>query len=454
VSDFPDLPLKIGSYPCTVLHPTGQRLAGQLELHAEQRPHGEIFAWPHELQSAMNFPQPTEKFATLKCELQTGYEVLLLNVSVEVWFPGRATFKADAAVVGLDLSTDPESCFREVSLQITNGHRVFGPTPIRQTAGPTSLPKTGTYDYRATLSVDADKSYVRGSIELRCRYWHSSHRGDYYRFDVQTAPVFEARSDDLLTGGQWIERHVLPLRELVTLATLQPQTISWLTLEPDGDSRVGSRQQVFSSAIAQAPYAPTRDALNDARALFVFSDLPYSPVELLERWELLRSTHHNFIGPLMQGVTTPRMDFRSRFLALVQALEGLHTQVYGEGPLPEEEHRRQLEGILNEVKRLGLAKDGRIYLRRWLDWSGRYSLRERLKELRDVVADEISSLPELDLDLVPGDVSVYRNKISHGADSYPLEVLRPINRVLSALGVAHVLRLLELPLNRMTNVFT
>jgi hypothetical protein len=87
-------------------------------------------------------------------------------------------------------------------------------------------------------------------------------------------------------------------------------------------------------------YAPSADPYNESRTLFTFPGLPYSPVDLLRRWEDLRAAHRSFIQPLMQGLTE-QTNARARFLLLVQALEGLHTEMIGEGPVPVEEHREK-----------------------------------------------------------------------------------------------------------------
>ena len=451
MSTFPKLDVETGSYPCTVIYPNGDRQAGQLELEAAQSPHGEVFGWPPGLEKATSFPQSAQQYPVLACELRVGYQALLLNASVEMWFPGRSLVRAEAAVVGHGLEHDPESTFPEVSLQITGGHRVFGATPIAHTCGPTSFPSEGQVEYKATVDVDANRSYQRDDVELRCRYWLSVHHLDYYRFGLRTAPVFEIRDASRPSALGWIANHVRPLRELITLATLEPQTVSWLELDHEKDGKNFGSVQVFSREIAQSPYAPSLDRDKDGRSLFLFSSLPYSPLELVERWEKLRAAHPNFIEPLMRGVTEPT-DSRSGFLLLVQALEGLHAETYGEGPQSLEEHKEERESILKEVKTLGLDKDRRAFLHRWLDMNGRYSLRERLEELRDAVASDVAIL--VDLTLIPGDVPRYRNQISHGAASIPAQTLRPVNRALAALGVAHVLRLLDLPRDRMSQLFT
>jgi ApeA N-terminal domain 1 len=240
-------------------------------------------------------------------------------------------------------------------VQITEGHRLFGRASLTKVTIPTATPETGKVGFSVELDRDANMTYSSNGTELRCRFWIQGSLTDYRRFFVTTAPVFEIRSTEPRTPGEWMNGHVRPLRELVTLAIFEPQTVAWATLddEHEGVSTDGSTRsfQLFSGDIQQAPYAPTADPHQESRTLFTFPDLPYGPVELLRRWEDLRTAHRGLIQPLMQGLTE-QMNPRARFLFLVQALEGLHTETVGERPCT----RRPAQG---EAERGAAGREGR-----------------------------------------------------------------------------------------------
>ena len=391
-----------GSYPCVIERPDGQRLAAVLDLDAGQNPQGQVFDWPvSERGGVRSWPLPAEQFTVLKCRLRTGQEVLLVEVVVQSFLPGQASWNASLAVAGSGLAVDPGKGFEEASLQVTAGHRLFGRAPLAKVRFPSPMPETGTAEFGVEVNLDANVTYRSGETELRCRYWVNSSLTDYRRFFVTTAPVFEVRSPRPLTASQWMAGHVLPLRELVTLATLEPQALAWVTV--DADSESGTRScQLYSKDIQQVPYAPPADPHSDSLTLFTFPDLPYSPVDLMRRWEDLRTARRSFIQPLMQGLTE-RMNARTRFLLLVQALEGLHTGTVGEGRISVEEHREKRKQILKAVKDAGLDKK---WADRWLDRFGRFSLQERLTQLRDMVREDIE--PVADLSLVPGNIPEIR----------------------------------------------
>ena len=456
MSEFPGLVINPGSYPCVIEHPNGQRLAAELELGVSRNPQGQVFEWPiEERDGVRTLTQPAERFPLLKCDLRAGWEVLLVDADVQAWLPGLARLQASLAVVGHGLSADPNRSFREASAQVTEGHRLFGKAPLTKVTVPAPMPETGKVEFSVEVDRDANVTYRDSGTELRCRYWINGSLTDYRRFFVTTAPVFEISSATPLTPAEWMTSHLLPLRELVILATLEPQTVAWATLDEEyqGASAEGSTRsfQLYSQDIQQTPLTPDVDAHKESRTLFTFPQLPYSPVDLLRRWEELRTRYRGFIRPLMQGLTE-QMNPRARFLFLVQALEGLHTETVGEGPVPVEQHRARRKEILQTVKEAGLDETQLKWLNRWLDRNGRFSLEDRLKQLRDAVRLDVDRVANVDL--IPGDIPNIRNRLSHGAEDYSWEILNPAMQIMSAIGVAHVLRMLDLPLDRMPMVFS
>ena len=387
----------------------------------------------------------------LRCALRAGWEVILHDATVQSLLPEVTTFQGSLAVAGHKLHADPGKAFPEASVQITEGHRLFAKIPLTKVTWPTPLPESGQFEFSVEVDRDANTTYTSDGTELRCRYWISGSLTDYRRYFVTTAPVFEIKNATPLTPTEWMTTHLLPLRELVILATLRPQTIAWATLdEPHKNARStegGEHSfQLYSQDIQQTPYSPEADPYMESRCLFTFPALPYSPVELLRRWENLRTEQRSFVQPLMQGLTE-QMNPRVRFLFLVQALEGLHTQTAGEGPIPVEQHKAKRKEILQAIKDAGLDKK---WADRWLDRHGRFSLADRLTQLRDTVRSAVE--PVADADLVPGDIPDIRNQLSHGAGDYSWQDLRPSMQIMSAIGAAHVLRMLDLPLDRLPNV--
>ncbi len=71
-------------------------------------------------------------------------------------------------------------------------------------------------------------------------------------------------------------------------------------------------------------------------------------------------------------------------------------------------------------------------------------------QLRDDVREDVEGIA--DLSLVPGDIPEVRNRLSHGQEDYTWSVLQGRMRSMSAIGVAHLLRRLDLPRDRLARV--
>ena len=227
----------------------------------------------------------------LTCDLRAGWEIVLLDVTVQGLLPGQARFRASLAVAGHGLHADPGRAFPEASVQVTAGHRLFAKPPLTKVTWPTPIPETGKVEFSVEVDRDANVTYTSEGTELRCQYWISGSLTDYRRYSVTTAPVFEIKNATPLTPTEWITTHTLPLRELVILATLQAQTVAWATLDEqvESASAEGSERsfQLYSRDIQQAPVLTPADPYQESQTLFTFPELPYSPVELLRRWESL-----------------------------------------------------------------------------------------------------------------------------------------------------------------------
>jgi hypothetical protein len=211
LSSFPDLVVRPGSYPCLIEHPNGQRLAAELDLGAGCNPRGQVYGWPvEERDGVRTAPKSAERYPVLKCDLRAGWEVLLIDVTAQAWFPERADLQASLAVAGHGLFSDPGRGFPEASVQITEGHRLFSRAPLTKVTFPTPMPETGKVEFSVEVDQDANLTYSSDGIELRCRYWIQTSLNDYRRFFVTTAPVFEIKSETPLTPNEWMARHVLP----------------------------------------------------------------------------------------------------------------------------------------------------------------------------------------------------------------------------------------------------
>jgi hypothetical protein len=437
--------LKPGEYPCVVHHPTAGNLPGTAELCPGRDPVVHVYDWPIVASGGVtSFPGPEEQLATARCELRQGVDLILFDAVVQPWLPEHAWMSSSLALAAPPGFVEPDTRFFEARLQITHGHRVFGTFPIHAVEWPSQPATTGTDRYSVHWDADAITRFPLGGVDLRAEFLISHSIGDRYQFSLQSRPVFTLTSEAARSPAEWMRDYLEPLRDLVSLATLEPQRIAIASVgSPDNDERERPLDYtLFSRAIDQEAYSPSIDTRNDGRTLFTFRDAIGNPLELLSRWQQLQRDSSAFVEPLLAGLTQPASP-RVHFLALVQALEGLHAEQHGEGRIPVEDHRARRTSVLEEVGRAGISDESLDWLKAWIDRYGRYSLRERLDQLATEVADDIGPIAGAQLEARR--IAEIRNGLSHGSRKYSGDELQPHLRAMAVVGIAHLLRLLEVP---------
>jgi hypothetical protein len=156
------------------------------------------------------------------------------------------------------------------------------------------------------------------------------------------------------------------------------------------------------------------------------------------------------------------MSAKSRFLALVPALEGFHLARHGDGPIPRKEFKEQRRGVLQRIRDLdGITQDDVEFLTKWISVYGSYQLADRLRVIVDQELGEglrariracTDPIPENLAGLVsrPEDVwavmGTVRNRIAHGGDKQPSSTqLAALTRLAHTVAIGVSLKLLGVP---------
>lgn len=112
--------------------------------------------------------------------------------------------------------------------------------------------------------------------------------------------------------------------------------------------------------------------------LFTFEDIAHRFESFLKNWfrkaELLKPVYDLYFGTLYN----PQMYLQHRFLSLIQAIESYHRRVMKNHELPEQEHNKRIEEVLDAV-----PEEHKKWLKVKLAHSNEPTLRRRLKEIFD-----------------------------------------------------------------------
>lgn len=184
-----------------------------------------------------------------------------------------------------------------------------------------------------------------------------------------------------------LKRFVIPLRNLLTLATNSPNFITQLTgyYRDEDKSDVGGRAE---DAEVQIYFSENnRSETTEASPLFTVQDTEISFSDLLNKWfsiaDELDSVCNLFFGVLY----SERMYTEHKFANFVQAAESYHRRRFSNQVLPKPEHKQMITEILQEV-----PEQYKGWLKEQLAFSNETRFKERIRQLVDFAGRVISPL--------------------------------------------------------------
>jgi len=229
-------------------------------------------------------------------------------------------------------------------------------------------------DMQLMLSFDAELPAL-GSREMR----------------LTEQPVFDAVLDVEADLRQLCEVAIGPLRNLLTLATDRPNSVTDLTVfsrhavDLHGASReTKSLRVVYQGAgnIAQS----TR-ALMPPDMLFTFADIPHDFEVFATKWMTMSAKLQTSFQVFFGAKYNRTMYLTSQLLSVSQALESFHRLQFSNEVLSQEDHKRRIEEIVGSV-----PEKHRKWTRERLKYSNEPSLRERLHNLLEDVPQVMQPL--------------------------------------------------------------
>lgn len=472
--------LAAGTYPCQWTY-RDQMISGEIWLEGSRVPGGEMFDAPGtyvEGDGCVSFEPHDETADVLRGRLRSGYETVLLDVRIQHGLPGRSwVHSRQLALIGSAL---PENLlFDSVKFQVGGLTELAGVFPIKSITQPEVLDNDAVISATWNAEAAAQAWTTGDGDSLMLEFTATVDYGRSYSLALTTAPVITV-SGRPRSAEDWMRQYVRPLAEITTLATLRAQPVSWLTLYHAVKvspwklfAEMGLHRetedipvQVFAADIAQQPYdaAPTASShliSYDTGALIHLGPHGATLPDLLAGWHSLQTTYVTFFDYLTTALRA-NMSAKSRFLALIPALEGFHVGKHGDGPVPIKDFRKERKAVLKRIRDLDGVDPGDVdFLNNWLNVYGSYQLADRLRVivdqelgegLRERVRTRIDPLPEGLRGLVaePEDVwavmATVRNRIAHGDDKQPSSAqLAALTRLAHTVAIGTALNLLGVP---------
>jgi hypothetical protein len=457
------LVIPAGSYACQWKY-GDQVVSGELGLAASRPPEAEVFDAPGtwaESGSTRAFELRTDDVSLLRGWTRRGDDAALIGARVQHFPDGRSFVRAETALVGYEIPGDMR--FGSAEFQVGGLTELSGVRPLKDPKVPGRLdgdPEAGAvWDSEATC-----QEWVTSSGDtIRLRFVPSIDWQQLYGFSLTAAPVVDV-SGEPRPAEDWLSQYVRPLAEITTFATQRHQPVSWVLLRGTGDNP--PPVQVFARDIIQqrydaAPPEHTELLSFGSGALIRLGPGGAALPDLLAGWATLQSTYSTFFDYLTVALRGP-MSARSRFLALLPALEGLHVAKYGDGPMTRAAYKSQRKSLIIRLSETeGVGQDDIGFVKEWLSRYGSYQLAYRLREIADKdlgpdlrrrIRERVEPLPAILEDIVqnPEDVwavmGTVRNRIAHGDPRQPSDSqLAPLTRLAHAVATGAALSQLGIP---------
>ena len=299
---------------------------GALTVEAGKPPkgtaHGDFDdALEHMAPGATAFPQHVDA-PVVTGSLSNGANVILINARVTYWVSDQAIIDAAAAIITLADVASEEALFKQFEIQVGGLDAIAGVSPIKNT----KFPKEGA---AGTWAAELDPKDFRqewsdADATVGLTYYGSFRSFDPYTFSMGFSPVAWCKLDEPVPLRQLLDDWVTPLRRVVSIATGRPEEITYLTVYPGSDDGPEHKGQLFGLGITQEPYESSRDEIEKIKSPLRLKADGVSLLELLRTWQKLESVHHPLVETYGAMLHARDQHPRSRFLLLLQAIEGAH----------------------------------------------------------------------------------------------------------------------------------
>lgn len=342
----------------------------------------------------------------------------------------RESWRVIECLVGAGLPEDPT--FDEMQFEFDHLPDWFVRSSIKvdlgdDSPGSTRIVSSPPDDLRAQLGDGTTIGIgIRGALEARP---HLAQIGERIIGRAQCVRPLLAR--------ELAERYLVPLRDLITFATLVPAVVETVTVRsplrgvaaPDGTvAKVW--MPIFLPLLQPGSDLREVSPLGPGRTLFSLDDWPGSFEELMKAWWRLRHHQSSALNILLGLSYAPPRWSDSRTVAWAQAFEAYHRIGFCESPattVAKERYERVLASC---------PRGDREWLQVRLDHADEPSLRKRIQEMSVRVRQIVDPLLAQHADLADR-LSRARNVYSHfgavgeasgGASGAELHILAEVAR--------------------------
>ncbi|MER7085754.1 MULTISPECIES: ApeA N-terminal domain 1-containing protein [Streptomyces rochei group] len=469
-------------YLCTWNIPDGKggstELPGQLEVLPNRAPKGSIYGHlplnrdePQEGVFAFSFPQVVEA-PVLSGTLANGGSVVLLDAHVTYWTMNQGHVTGSAALLSKGgnfvdrrtsqtISDNKIPLVSSIEFQITALDALTGTAPIASVQTPGIHPDNPKDLWRANLNLEARAEWAKEGVELSVGYNGRMLTADGFEFRLCFSPVATVTFQQGVSLRVAIDDFVEPLRRISSIATGKSQDLTYVAVRL---TDIAGQHQVYGTGITQAPFGSSaKDVRNHRSAIRAKAD-ELSLLDLILEWRKYSAEHHPLVETYGSMLHAHDQHPRSRFLLLIQALEGLHGyETRNEYSQRRQSHLAKREQVIDGLS--GVAdRDVIRFLKKFLSKNPPTSLDAVLKSMTGALPVDImdriaatslvtEAMSNPSVTSPANALRIVRNNLAHGTRGYDAFELDEVVRILELAVRAHSLRILGCPDDVVKRVF-
>lgn len=427
-------------------------LNGTLDLTTGHDPRGSFYGkLPIVFKNRVaDFPQ-ISSFEHLTGRLSTGAYFVLINGQHNYWYIDHGHANGEFAVLsGKPFKKDEHRTYRSIELQLEGLDRIIDTSPT----------ETQFDGEKSSFSITFDKTcweWRHDDVSMKL-YFAGRSRRDPYNFVMSFAPVLRIDADSPLTVVDWWTNWVIPLQEIIASAIGHTPDIMYMLAIAEHTSKREQRDQIFKCDIKQESLYHSADTTRRSEFAIKIQKDNVNLLNLLMKYQELLASHHPLTETFQSVALSSDQHPRSRFLLLIQALEGLHGFEHCE----EEDKQRQAykkkkKECLAHMKEV-ITNDDYKFLKENMMSSPFVTLESRLITIFDTLPSgvrekldrsalirqfrELQKKPNIRMEAA---LARMRNKLSHGAISFAPNDLNDVVEILYRVVRAELLRVLGAP---------
>ncbi|MFD4231406.1 hypothetical protein [Streptomyces sp. NPDC058545] len=472
-------------YLCTWIIPDGKggsaELPGHLEVAPQRAPRGSVYgSIPLERDASqegvvsISFPQVVEVPA-LTGTLANGGSVVLLGARITYWSMGQGNLSGSAALLGKGRESfgrpsskavsdhaSSEPLISSVKFQVTGLDSILGTAPIKSVQTPGMHPDNPKGLWSANLDLEAGGEWAEEGVALSVGYDGRMRAMDAYEFRLAFSPVATFTMGQSVPLRTVMDDFVEPLRRIVSIATGKSQALTYVAVELE--DRPGLHQ-VFGTGITQCPFASSSEEIRSGNSAVRIAADGLSLLDLVLKWRQYASVHHPLVETYGSMLHAGDQHPRSRFLLLIQALEGLHGhETQEEYSKRKADHLSRRESVIAGLEDQ-VDRDTMKFLKKSLSKSPPASLDSALNAMvsglpvdtmdrlaKTSLVTEAMSEPPVPTTTASA-LRVVRNNLAHGNRGYEAHKLDKAVGILELIVRGHSLRILGCPDHVVERVF-